>query len=307
MKGINCVMNYSVMFFWAAGMAGLVSCSSGSSDFDASGTFEATEVVVSAECQGKILRMDITEGQALHEGDEAGTVDSVQLTLRREQLVSGMNAVRSRLADSGIQLSVFEQQIETAVREKNRIENLLKSEAANRKQLDDITAQIALLEKQLAAYKSTLDKGNQSMLDEIESFRIQIRQVDDQIEKCTIRSPVAGRVLVKYAEKGEYVTPGKPLFRIADTDNMFLRAYITSDQISVTRIGDEVRIITDSGKDSSREYRGSIVWVSDMAEFTPKTVQTRDERANLVYAVKVSVKNDGYLRIGMYGELKFGK
>jgi HlyD family secretion protein len=234
----------------------------------------------------------------------AGQIDSVQLELKREQLMANIKGVESQRPDVDLQIAATRQQIDTAMTEKKRIENLLKSDAANGKQLDDINAQIATLEKQLVAQRSSLIKSGTGITEQTAALELQIAQLDDLIRKCTITSPIDGTVLVKYAEKGEFATEGKPLFKIADLEQIFLRVYINSGQLSDIKPGQIVTVLSDSGKKKERKYTGKVTWISGTAEFTPKTVQTRDERANLVYAVKVAVKNDGYLKIGMYGGIK---
>ncbi|MCP5514403.1 MAG: HlyD family efflux transporter periplasmic adaptor subunit [Spirochaetales bacterium] len=295
---------FAVISFSAIGLY-LFSCSGSNGGYDASGSFEATEIIVSAESTGKITRFDIEEGQSLEAGKYYGAIDSVQLELRKKQLLAGKKAVESRYMDLDIQTSAIEQQIATAVKEKERVETLLKSNAASRKQLDDINAQIAFLGKQLDANRANIKNTNKGISEESTSIEIQTAQLDDQINKCRISSPIDGTVLVKYSHQGEFASPGKPLFKIADINNMFLRAYITSDQLYRIKIGQEVKVFSDSGKDEMKEYSGKVVWISDKAEFTPKTIQTKNERANQVYALKIAVKNDGYLKIGMYGEIKF--
>lgn len=282
-----------------------VSCGKSKSDADAFGTFEATEVIVSAEATGKILSFNVEEGQVLAANQLLGAIDSTQLYLRKQQIASSKKALLSRRPDIKKQIAAVEQQIATAKTEHKRFENLVKANAANQKQLDDINAQIALLEKQLDAQKTTLVTGNQGINNDSEGISLQVSQLDDQLKKCNITSPIAGTVLVKYAEMGEVAAPGKALFKIADTDNMILRAYVTADQLTKLKIGQKVKVTTDFGKDDTKEYTGTLTWISSKSEFTPKTIQTRDERANLVYAVKINVKNNGLLKIGMYGEVSF--
>lgn len=206
--------------------------------------------------------------------------------------------------DINKQIAATREQISKAEYEKKRTENLLKENAATQKQIDDIDSQIAVLQKQLEAQISTLQRGNASVTEESSAYEIQVAQLEDQLNKCRISSPINGTVLAKYAETGELAISGKPLFKVADIQNMFLRAYITADQLSQLKLGDKVKVFSDLGDDDRREYEGVITWISDKSEFTPKTIQTRDERANLVYAIKIAVKNDGYLKIGMYGEIK---
>lgn len=283
----------------------LISCGGSKDDYDASGTFETTEVIVSAEGTGKILSFNIQEGQTLASNEIIGTIDSLQLYLRGKQLMTTIKSMQARRPDVQKQIAVLEQQITTAKTERKRVENLLKANATNQKQLDDINAQIAVLEKQLDAQKTTLVTTNQGITDDSEGIKLQIAQIEDQLKKCRITSPINGTVLTKYAEMGELAAPGKSLFKIADTNNMILRAYVTNDQLSKLKIGQKVKVFCDSGKSDMKQYEGSLAWVSDKSEFTPKTIQTRDERANLVYAVKINVKNDGLLKIGMYGSVKF--
>ena len=283
----------------------LISCGGSKDDYDAQGTFESTEVIVSAEGTGNILSFNVQEGQILTAHEVVGTIDSVQLYLRRKQLMSTLKSMQVRRPDVQIQIAAIEQQITTAKTERKRVENLLKANAATQKQLDDINAQIAVLEKQLDAQKTTLVTTNQGISDDSEGIKLQIAQIEDQLKKCRITSPITGTVLTKYAEMGELSAPGKALFKIADTNNMILRAYVTNDQLSKLKIGQKVKVFCDSGKSDMKEYEGTLAWISDKSEFTPKTIQTRDERANLVYAVKINVKNDGLLKIGMYGSVKF--
>jgi len=292
-------------FLSLAVSAMLISCRSSKDNYDASGTFETTEVIVSAEATGKILSFDIQEGQILKANDVVGSIDSVQLYLRKMQLLTNEKSIQVRRPDIQKQIAAIEQQIITAKTERTRVENLLKDNAANQKQLDDINAEIAVLNKQLVAQKSTLVTTNQGITEDNDGLKLQVAQIADQLNKCRIVSPINGTVLVKYAEMGEVAAPGKALFKIADTENMILRAYVTADQLTQLKEGQKVKVFADFGEDKSREYPGTLAWISSNSEFTPKTIQTRDERANLVYAVKINVKNDGYLKIGMYGNVKF--
>lgn len=285
-------------------IAGFSSCRNTDSDFDASGTFETTEIIVSAEAAGKISAFDVVEGQSLKENETVGYIDSTQLHLKKRQLLASIDALLSRRPDLKKQLGTLEQQLATARNEKKRVENLLKSNAATTKQLDDLNAQIAMLERQLTATKSTLESSLQSISGEKEALEVQVLQLEDQLQKCNITCPITGTVLVKYAEKGELASPGKALFKIGDTNNMIFRAYITADQLTKIKNGQQVQVCADFGKEEYKCYEGTISWISTKSEFTPKTIQTRNERANLVYAVKVMVKNDGYLKIGQYGFLK---
>ena len=298
MKTVKNVLFYAIFLSLTA------ACGNGNVDYDASGTFESTEIIVSAEANGKIMRFNVEEGDLLKDGQEVGYIDTVQLYLKKMQLLTSVKSVQSRRSDIAKQIAATKEQIAKAEKEKKRNENLLKSNAATQKQVDDIDSQLAVLQKQLAAQISTLQNSNQSVTEESSAMEIQVAQVEDQLQKSHIISPINGTVLSKYAEAGELATQGKPLFKIADIENMYLRAYIIADQLTQMKLGQEVKVFADYGEDGKREYTGKVTWISDKAEFTPKTIQTRDERANLVYAVKIAVKNDGYLKIGMYGEVK---
>jgi HlyD family secretion protein len=272
--------------------------------YDASGTFETTEIIVSSEVNGQIMKMDMAEGAALPENQIVISIDSTSLVLKKQQLVANLNAIKARRTDISKQTAAVEEQIANAESEKKRIEQLLKADVATGKQLDDVNTQLAVLKKQRNAQLSSLQNTNQGIDQEAESLQIQIKQMEYQLEKCNIASPISGTVLVKYAEKGELATPGKPLFKIADMENMILRVYITSAQLTQLKLGQQVRVFADFGQSGKREYQGAIAWIASKSEFTPKTIQTQDERDNLVYAVKIAVKNDAYLKIGMYGEIK---
>jgi HlyD family secretion protein len=284
-----------------------VSCSRGNGEIMASGIFEADVIVVSAEGSGRILAFTAREGVQVREGEVLGEIDSRQLLLRKNQLLAGAAALASRIADPEVQTAPLEQQIRSALTEQVRIENLLKANAANQKALDDVNARIALLRSQLAAQKSSILSANSSLEHERQALRFQIDQLDDQIEKCRITAPRSGTVLVSYAGEGETAAPGRALFKLANLDEMIFRAYISSDQLSTLRLGQKVRVLADFASRGEIPYDGTVSWIADEAEFTPKTIQTRDERENLVYAVKVRVPNDGYLKIGMYGSLTVGE
>ncbi|WP_434019640.1 HlyD family secretion protein [Parabacteroides goldsteinii] len=289
----------------ATALLSLAACNRGDGDFDATGTFEATEILVSSEANGKIMELNIEEGDRLDVGALVGYVDSTQLYLKKMQLSAGLRSVDIRKPDIRKQIAALEQQIATARTEQQRMENLVKAKAGNQKQVDDIVNNIKYLQKQLDAQYSTLNKTTGGADAEAEGILYQIMQLDDQLQKSRIVNPQAGTVLVKYAEPGEVTAAGKPLYKIADTDLLYLRAYITSDQLSTLKQGQTVRVFADYGENDRREYPGTITWISDKSEFTPKGIQTKDERANLVYAIKIAVKNDGYLKIGQYGETVF--
>ena len=280
-------------------------CGNRTKSCDASGVFESTEVTVSAEGSGKILRLAVQEGDRLDSGAVVGCIDTVQLHFAKEQLIASLKAVGSGHYDVSKQIASLEQQITKQRRELERFTKLADAGASNRKQVDDIETQIAVLEKQLAAQKETLQNANKGISGQAEALEAQIAQMEDRIRKCVIVSPVTGTVLAKYAEAGELAAQGRALFKIADLEQIRLRAYITADQLTGLRLGQSVKVYADQGKSGTKEYAGKLVWISDKAEFTPKTIQTRDERANLVYAVKIAVENDGLIKLGMYGDVKF--
>ena len=282
----------------------LSSCRDKNSQYDASGVFETTEVIVSAQATGELMTFDVVEGRQVEANQPVGYIDTTQLQLRKMQLLASIKAVESRHYNVTRQVAAIRQQIVTQEAERNRFENLVRSNAANQKQLDDVNAQIALLERQLAAQTETLENNNRSISGETAGLFMQIAQIDDQIRRSVVASPISGTVLSKYAQQGEWAMQGKALIKVADVRNMNLRVYITADQLTTLKIGQQVKVFADKGKSDRSEYAGTVIWISDKAEFTPKTIQTRDERANLVYAVKVAVKNDGYIKRGMYGEIK---
>ena len=279
-----------------------VSCGT-EAEFDAQGTFEATEVVVSSEATGRILNFEVEEGMAVEANQIVGAIDSVQLHLQRKQLVAQQSALLGSRPDVKKQVAALREQIAKQNEELRRVENMLKDGAATKKQKDDIEAQIKILERQLDATLSTLDKNTSTINNNSAALEAQIAALDDRISKCRIISPVGGTVLVKYAEAGELASVGKPLMKIADLDNIYLRAYFTSDQLAKVNLGDEVKVVADFGGEERYDYTGRVAWISSESEFTPKTIQTKDSRANLVYAVKIAVENDGRLKIGLAGEV----
>lgn len=284
----------------------LASCSSDKQKFDASGTFEATEVNVSSEIAGKITAFNVEEGKEVQASESLGAIDSVQLYLQKLQLAENMKSVRSNTPKIGTQIAAIKTQIRKQEIEKRRIINLMKGNAATQKQLDDINSAILVLRDQLAAQQSTLQNNVSSIDAQGSSFRIQIAQINDKLQKCRIVSPITGTILDKYTEIGEMASIGKPLFKVADLKHLFLRVYITSGQLSDTKLGEKVDVYADYGKEQ-KKYSGTITWISSKAEFTPKNIQTADDREEMVYAVKVSVVNDGYIKIGMYGYINFIK
>lgn len=288
------------------GMAALLTaCGNNNGNYDASGIFETTEVIVSAKANGEIMRFDIEEGEDVTPQKVIGYIDTMQLALKKEQLLATRTATDSRVLSENQQLASLRQQIANQQLERKRFEELVKADAATQKQLDDINYQIEVLEKQLAATQEQISSSNNSLTNQSTSIEAQLAQIEDQIRNSIITSPIRGTVLTKYTEPGEYAAPGRALFKVSDVENMKLRAYITADQLTALKIGQKVKVYADRGKDERKEYDGTVTWISDKAEFTPKTIQTRDERANLVYAVKVEVRNDGLIKRGMYGEVKF--
>lgn len=273
-------------------------------DFDATGCFEATEITLSAEATGRILSLDVREGDLLEAGQHIGQIDSVQLYLQKLQIEQQQAAIFSSRPDIAKQAAALREQITKEQTEQRRIENLLRAHAATQKQLDDIQAHIRLLQSQLDALLSTLHNNTTSLDANASALALQIARIDDQLSKCRITSPISGTVLSRYAEAGEFASVGRPLLKLANLDQMYLRAYFTSDQLSELRLGQHVTVTADFGGNQRFDYEGTIVWIASESEFTPKTIQTRDTRANLVYAVKIAVQNDGRLKLGLYGEVK---
>lgn len=294
-------------------------CNSNAPKFDASGTFEVDEVIVSAEQTGKLLSFNVNEGQTIPARNVVGIIDAENLSLQKEQVQASIAALHEKTADVGPQvkllqeqLAVQQSQLDNMLHERTRIENLLKQDAATTKQLDDMNSSIEVLKKQMDVtrqqinvQKTNTSTQNRTVLSEKQPLEKRVAQLSDQINKAQIINPISGTVITKYAEAGEVTSAGKALYKIANLDTLTLRAYITGTQLPQIKLGQTVKVMIDSGVNAYREYPGTITWISDKAEFTPKTIQTKEERANLVYAVKVRVKNDGYLKIGMYGEVRF--
>lgn len=305
------------IFIAIAAALSVSACKQKENQFDASGTFEASEVIVSSELSGKILSFTINEGDTVSANRIVGTVDAENIVLQKEQVEASISSLNDRTADAGPQvqllqnqLAVQQSQLNNLLLEKKRIENLLKQDAATGKQLDDINAQIDVAKKQMnvtqqqmAVQRNNTSTQNRTVLSENKPLQKRVAQLNDQLKRADIVNPINGTVLTKYAEAGELTTTGKALYKIADLSVMKLRAYITGDQLSQIKLGQQVKVLVDEGKEKYKELQGTITWVSDKAEFTPKTIQTKEERANLVYAVKINVKNDGYIKIGMYGEV----
>ena len=289
--------------FYVLPLLAIVSCNN-EPDYDAQGTFEATEIILSSEGTGRILSFDVTEGEIINANSVVGVIDSLQLHLQREQLKAQQSALLSSLPDKEKQVASLRRQLAKQRAELQRVKNMLSDGAATTKQRDDIEAQITILEGQLSATLSTLDNNTSTINENATALEAQIAALDDRIAKCNISSAVGGTVLIKYAEAGEYTTIGKPLMKVADLENIYLRAYLTSCQLANVNLGDEVSVIADFGGDERYDYKGRVAWISAESEFTPKSIQTKDSRANLVYAVKIAVKNDGRLKIGLAGEVK---
>ncbi|CAK7005168.1 MAG: efflux RND transporter periplasmic adaptor subunit [Petrimonas sp.] len=282
----------------------LFSCSNGKGDYDATGSFEATEIIVSSQANGRILELGLNEGDQLEQGQEVGLIDSTQLYLQKMSLLSNAKGVRAQQPDIKAQTAALQEQIKSLEREKARLGRLVTANAANQKQLDDIDSQLEVVRRQLSALTSTLQKSSDNISAQSSTLDIQVAQLEDQLDKTRIVSPISGTVLNRYAEAGELATIGTPLFKIADTGILFLRAYVTNDQLAQIKLNGEVTVRVDDGHGGMKSYKGRINWISDKSEFTPKTIQTKNERANLVYALKIAVPNDGFLKIGMYGEVK---
>jgi len=308
------------LFFGIAAITSLfiIGCNGNENGFDASGTFEADETIVSSEMPGKILSFNVEEGMHLSKDSIVGTVDATNIDLQQQQVEASIKALNEKTSNVNPQvellqnqLAVQQSQLDNLLHERTRIENLIKADAATTKQLDDINAQIDVVKKnmtvtqqQINVRKNDVATQNRSILSEAEPLRKRVAQLQDQVQRANIVNPVNGTVITKYAEAGEVTSSGKALYKIADLSELNLRAYVTGVQLPAIKLGQQVKVLIDQGEKKYKEYTGNIIWISDKAEFTPKTIQTKEERANLVYAIKVKVKNDGFLKIGMYGEVK---
>ncbi|MGB4843605.1 MAG: efflux RND transporter periplasmic adaptor subunit [Ferruginibacter sp.] len=310
-----------------------VACNNDNGKYDATGTFESDEVIVSAEATGKILQLNVEEGMNLSKDSVVGKIDPTAIELQKEQASSSVEALQQKTNDASPQINilqsqlqlqnkqiaVYNEQLKVLEKEQQRFKKLVEADAVPAKQLDDIAGQVNVLREQIAAAKTQLTVlqsqinaqrqvvaiQNRGILSEKDPMQKKVAQLQDQLNKTTITNPVSGTVLTKYADAGEFTAAGKALYKIADLSVMKLRAYITGNQLALAKLNQPVKVLVDDGKGGFKEMKGSISWISDKAEFTPKTIQTKDERANLVYAIKVNVVNDGYLKIGMYGELQF--
>ena len=279
----------------------LTSCGQNTEIKKASGVFEATEVLVSAEAAGKLLHFQATEGQKLDKEKVLGQIDTVQLSLKKMQIIASQLSIEASKPDEASQIRATEREIEKLEFEKERTIKLVEGDVATQKQLDDILSQLDILRARLRAQKKNLSSSIAALDAQKNAMEVQIEQLNDQISKCQIRSPIEGILLVKFAEEGEFVNMGRPLFKVANLEKMILRAYVTADQLKEIQIGQEVEVMAELGKEEIKSYPGKVSWISSKSEFTPKTIQTQDERANLVYAIKIAVENEGILKIGMYG------
>lgn len=296
-----------------------ISCNKKEKDFDATGIFEATEITVSAQASGEVQQLDITEGQSLDSGARVGQIDVYQLVQKqneleaaKQQIYANKTATDSRQLDLNKQLASLQQQISHAQRERQRLARLVQDGAVARKLLDDINDQISLLQRQLEATRDQFRSTNASLADQVKGFQAQMkgveaqqRQLERQIQNATIVAPKSGVMLEQLVKAGEFVGVGKPLFKLAQMDHLYLRAYVTSAQLKSVMLGQKAKVYADYGGGQQQEYVGKVAWISSRSEFTPKTIVTDDERADLVYAVKILIKNDGRVKIGMYGEVKF--
>lgn len=316
-----------------AALFSLAACNNSDNNYDASGTFEADELMVTAKATGTILQLNVEEGQQLTINEKVGEIDPKNVELQKEQVIASMDAIeqktnsalpqiqvlQSQISGQSANVSVLQEQLQNAIRERNRTANLVAKDAATKKQLDDANGQIKVIQKQIAAAQSQLSILQQQISTTKENVSIQnrailserrptekkVEQIDEQLKNNTIESPISGMVLTKYLNQGEFATVGKPIFKMANLEVMTLKTFVTGDQLPQIKIGQQVKVLIDAGDGKTKELPGTIYWISSKAEFTPKTIQTKNERANLVYAVKIHVKNDGYLKIGMYGDVKF--
>lgn len=294
-------MKYTTAFFL---LWGAFSCQTPDSS-DAYGNFEATEIIVSAESVGKLVQFLVEEGTEVPRDKALGIIDTTQLYLQKQQLVYNIAALKSKIQDVKVQVNVLREQKENLLREQKRLENLFSENAATRKQLDDINGEVQVVDSRILATRSQMTTSNQGILSEIAPLEIQVARLDDQMKKSYITSPLGGTVITKYAEQGEFVTLGKPVFKVANLQKMTLRVYLSGAQLADISLGQEVEVLIDKDKKNNRSLPGKVTWISSQAEFTPKIIQTKEERVNLVYAMKISVANDGTLKIGMPGEVRF--
>ena len=282
----------------------LAACGNNEKEYDATGTFETTETTVFAEQSGRLMAFSVNEGDETDASVEVGLIDTTQIWLKIQQLDATKKVYNSQKPDMEAQIATTQQQLLKAQQEEQRYKELVTDGAAPSKMLDDASSNVKVLQKQLAAQQSALATSTRSLDKQSDMVDVQVRQLRDQLRKCHIVTPAKGTVLEKYVERGEFVAAGKPLFKIGDTQNMFMRAYVTSVQLQHIKLGQKVKVFADYGDGQKKEYDGTVTWISSRSEFTPKTILTDDERADLVYAVKITIKNDGYVKIGMYGKVK---
>lgn len=299
MKQILSFIHFFILSFF------LVGCGNNEKVYDATGTFEATEVTVAAEQNGTLMMFDVNEGDEVALGKEVGLIDTTQIWLKIQQAGATKAVYQSQKPDMEAQIAATRQQLAKAKQDQQRYRELVADGAAPSKMLDDATNQVQVLQKQLDAQISTLNTSTNALNKQMAASDVQVSQLMDQLQKCHITTPIKGTVLEKYVERGEFVAVGKPLFKMADTEQMFIRAYVTSAQLKDIKVGQKAKVFADYGDGQRKEYDGTVTWISSKSEFTPKTILTDDERADLVYALKVAIKNDGYVKIGMYGEVKF--
>ena len=292
------------IFALAGVMLMMAACGNKEKEYDATGTFEATETTVYAEQNGALLTFNVNEGEVLEAGREVGLIDTTQTWLKIQQLGATKQVYQSQKPDMQRQIAVTRQQLVKARQEEQRYKELVADGAAPSKMLDDARSQVMVLQRQLDAQISSLTTSTRALDKQSAATDVQVDQLRDILRKCHIMTPTKGTVLEKYVERGEFVAAGKPLFKIADTENMFMRAYVTSAQLKDIKLGQKVKVFADYGDGQKKTYDGTISWISSRSEFTPKTILTDDERADLVYAVKIAIKNDGFVKIGMYGEVK---
>lgn len=282
----------------------LAACGNNEKEYDATGTFETTETTVFAEQSGRLMAFSVNEGDETDASVEVGLIDTTQIWLKIQQLDATKKVYNSQKPDMEAQIATTQQQLLKAQQEEQRYKELVTDGAAPSKMLDDASSNVKVLQKQLAAQQSALSTSTRSLDKQSDMVDVQVRQLRDQLRKCHIVTPAKGTVLEKYVERGEFVATGKPLFKIGDTQNTFMRAYVTSVQLQHIKLGQKVKVFADYGDGQKKEYDGTVTWISSRSEFTPKTILTDDERADLVYAVKIAIKNDGYVKIGMYGKVK---
>ena len=283
----------------------LNACGRKERQYDATGVFEATETTVYAEQTGALLTFNVEEGDTVGRNREVGLIDTTQLWLKMKQAEAMKSVYQSQKPEQEKQIAVTRQQLAKAKQEQQRYKELVADGAAPGKMLDDANSQVEVLQRQLDAQLSSLRVNTNALDKQMDATDVQAEQLRDQIRKCHILVPAKGTVIEKYVERGEFVSAGKPLFRMADTENMFIRAYVTSAQLENIKTGQKATVFADYGNGGKKEYEGRVTWISSRSEFTPKTILTDDELADLVYAVKVAIKGDGYVKMGMYGEVLF--